>query len=73
MIKVIGKIGCGACVILKNKLEDQNIGFEYISFEDMDATTKREYVAKSKDAGIARFPMVFKDEEVVVDTDSLFE
>ena len=73
MLKVIGKNGCGACVLLKEKLISEGVEFEYMMFEDIDIKARREYVAKSRNAGIQRFPMVFKDDEVVVNTDSLFE
>jgi len=73
MLKVIGKNGCGACVILKEKLINEGVEFEYLQFEDIDVKARREYVAKSRNAGIQRFPMVFKDDEVVANIDSLFE
>lgn len=72
MLKVIGKNGCSACVVLKERLTQEGIEFEYVMFEDIDAKAKREYVTKSRNAGIQRFPMVFKDDEVVANTDSLF-
>lgn len=73
MLKVVGKNGCGACVVLKEKLTNEGVEFEYVMFEDIDVKARREYVTKSRNAGIQRFPMVFKDDEVVANTDSLFE
>ena len=73
MLKVVGKNGCGACVVLKEKLTNEGVEFEYVMFEDIDVKARREYVTKSRNAGIQRFPMVFNDDEVVANTDSLFE
>lgn len=65
MIKVIGKVGCGNCVTLKEKLTKDGIEFEYVIMEDLDRDTKRKYVNKARNAGLVHFPMTFENDEVI--------
>lgn len=65
MLTVVGKNGCGNCVTLKEKLTKDGVEFEYMMLEDLDRETKRDYVNKARSAGLAHFPMVFENNEVI--------
>lgn len=66
MIKVIGKVGCGGCVALKEKLTNDSVEFEYVLYEDLDRNEKRIYadIIRSKNNG--RFPLVVDENNEIV-------
>lgn len=65
MLKVIGKNGCSACTVLKERLIKDGIEFEYLQFDEIDAKTKKEYMAKAIKSNHLSFPMVFKNDEII--------
>lgn len=66
MIKVIGKVGCGNCVDLKDRLTNEGVEFEYVVYEDMSRSDKRLYanIIRSKNNG--HFPLVVDENNELV-------
>lgn len=66
MIKVIGKVGCGGCVALKERLTTEGVEFEYIVYDQMNREDKRFYadIIRSKNNG--HFPLVVDENNELV-------
>lgn len=62
---VIGQVGCGKCIMIKNQLTKQGVDFYYILFNDMPQDKKDELIAKATQAGQTTFPIIIKDDKIV--------
>ncbi|MFW6377520.1 MAG: glutaredoxin family protein [bacterium] len=65
MIKVIGTIGCSKCNIIKSKLENKGIEFNYVLLNELTNEEQDEALDKAKDSGLSSFPIILRDDEVV--------
>ena len=65
MLKVIGKNGCSACVVLKEKLTQEGVEFEYVILDEVDNKTRKGYMKKAIQANHMSFPIVLKDDEII--------
>lgn len=65
MLKVIGKNGCGACVMLKEKLISEGVEFEYVVLDELDNKARKGYMKKAIQTNHMSFPIVLKDDEII--------
>lgn len=64
MITVIGTNGCGQCISVKNKLEQNNIQFEYKLFNTYSDIEQDKILAMAEEKGISSFPIIIQDGEI---------
>ena len=62
MIKLIGKKDCNRCQMTKSILENRNIKFEYILFDDLSNDDKTKYLNMAQENNMIELPLILKDE-----------
>lgn len=65
MIKVIGKINCSKCDMVKKLLENNNIKYEYKLLDNMQENERKLIINIAKKQKIFEFPLVFKDDKLI--------
>lgn len=65
MIKVIGKINCNKCDMVKKLLENNNIKYEYKLLDNMQENERKLIINIAKKQKIFEFPLVFKDDKLI--------
>lgn len=65
MIKVIGKRNCSACVATTRILNNKNIEFEYLIFDELCPEEKEYILNLAKLKSKTSMPIIIKDNNVV--------
>lgn len=63
MIKVIGNKNCSHCEMVKQKLKQNNIEFEYVLFTEVENSLELRKEAMKK--GLMSFPMILENGSLV--------
>ena len=64
MIKIIGTLGCINCIKTKKVLEDKNIEFEYIIFNNLSSEEQDNIIKIAEQNCIGSFPIILNNEEI---------
>lgn len=65
MIKVIGRMGCSACLMTKKVLTRNKIEFNYVGLEEMSKEEQDNLILKARNNGVSSLPFIIKDGEFV--------
>lgn len=66
MLTVIGKVGCGNCIELKEKLTKEGIKFIYKIFEELDRGERKYYAYIVRNENNGHFPLVLDDDGKII-------
>jgi glutaredoxin len=69
MYLVIGNENCSRCEIVKNKLKNDGIPFEYILLSDFSEDERKHYIALAREAKQMAMPLIIKDDKVIALTE----
>jgi glutaredoxin len=65
MLKLIGINGCSKCKVTQMILDNKNIQYEYLNFNDMSLENQNFYTHMAIDNGQKTFPIIIKDNKVI--------
>jgi arsenate reductase-like glutaredoxin family protein len=65
MYLLIGKKNCISCEIMKTKLQNNNIEFEYQLFNELSNEVSFKYLTMARDSGLLEFPLIIKDGKMI--------
>lgn len=66
MILVIGTQNCSKCSMTKAILDKKNIEYEYKLSDEIPEVEFNTYMGKAKTKGLMNFPLIVRDEEIIV-------
>jgi len=64
-IIVIGKVGCGNCLKIKNKLDNKNIKYKYKLISEYSQKEQDNIINQAIVKNIMTFPIVIKDNQII--------
>jgi glutaredoxin len=62
---VIGSEGCSHCKMTQAILNKKGVEYEYKLRGDIPKEKLQEYIKLARNKGLATFPMIVKDEEII--------
>jgi glutaredoxin len=65
MLTIIGTQGCTRCMQTKTYLDNKNIEYEYKLITDFNEKEQDEIIDKAMKLGLAEFPIIIKDNDIV--------
>lgn len=65
MVKIIGKTNCTRCELIKSKLKDEDVDFEYEYIEDLNSSQQSKIKKDSIKNKMLSFPICFVEDEMV--------
>jgi glutaredoxin len=65
MYLLIGKNNCINCEIMKTKLQNNNIEFEYQLFNELSKEVSFRYLTMARESGFLEFPLIIKDGKMI--------
>jgi glutaredoxin len=64
-IKIVGKIGCSRCEMVKNIFDNKNISYTYQLLDELKEEEKKVLLSKAREKGLMNMPLIIKNDELV--------